>query len=69
MCATVTIRSLREVDELPDGTRIVIEDKRDTPLFKRDGDWYSPYRYATQNVFTYVNTRRWGVRVTFIPTE
>ncbi|AFO10927.1 hypothetical protein ELB20_61 [Streptomyces phage phiELB20] len=59
----MSIRTIRELDELPDGTEIVIEDKRDTPLFKRGGDWYSPSKAATQNMIAYVNTRRWGVRV------
>jgi hypothetical protein len=59
----VTIRTIRELDELPDGTEIVIQDKRDTPLFKRGGHWYSPSKTATQNMIAYVNTRRWGVRV------
>jgi hypothetical protein len=59
----VTIRTIRELDELPDGTEIEIQDKRDTPLFKRGGDWYSPSKTATQNMIAYVNARRWGVRV------
>ncbi|MFD7259354.1 hypothetical protein [Streptomyces sp. NPDC059874] len=59
----MTIRTIRELDELPDGTEIEIQDKRDTPLFKRGGDWCSPSKVATQNMIAYVNVRRWGVRV------
>ncbi|AXQ61118.1 hypothetical protein SEA_HANK144_65 [Streptomyces phage Hank144] len=57
------VRTIRELDELPDGTTIEIQDKRDTPLFKRDGNWYSPSKTATQNMIAYVNVRRWGVAV------
>ncbi|WAB08765.1 hypothetical protein SEA_ANDRIS_61 [Streptomyces phage Andris] len=63
------VRTIRELDELPDGTEIAIQDKRDTPLFKRGGDWYSPTKTATQNMIAYVNARRWGVRVTKRGTE
>lgn len=59
----MTIRTIAGIDEPPDGTYIAIQDKRDTPLFKRGGDWYGPNKYATQNMFVYVNTRRWGARV------
>lgn len=65
----MTIRRIAELDELPDGTTIEIQDKRDTPLFKRDGNWYSPSKTATQNMIAYVNVRRWGVRVTERGTE
>lgn len=65
----MTIRRIAELDELPDGTTIEIQDKRDTPLFKQDGNWYSPSKTATQNMIAYVNVRRWGVRVTERGTE
>lgn len=65
----MTIRTITELDELPDSTEIVILDKRDTPLTKRDGDWYSPSKTATQNMIAYVNVRRWGVRVVSTPKE
>ncbi|WDS51777.1 hypothetical protein SEA_TRIUMPH_63 [Streptomyces phage Triumph] len=63
------VRTIRELDELPDGTEIAIQDKRDTPLFKRGGDWYSPTKTATQNMIAYVNARRWGARVIQRGTE
>ncbi|MGW3323915.1 hypothetical protein [Streptomyces virginiae] len=59
----MTIRTIRELDALPDGTEIEIQDMRDTPLFKRGGDWHSPNKVATQNMIAYVNVRRWGVRI------
>lgn len=63
MCNLNSIRSIAKLDELPDGTEIAIQDKRDTPLTKRDGDWYSPSKAATQNMIAYVNVRRWGARI------
>ncbi len=52
-----------ELDDLPDGTVIEIQDRRGTRLHKEAGHWRSPHKAATQNVFTYVNARRWGARV------
>jgi len=55
--------SIKGLDELPDGTRVEILDKRGTTRVKRDGDWFADDKTAPQNVFTYVNTRRYGARV------
>ncbi|MGW1040007.1 hypothetical protein [Streptomyces sp. NPDC002547] len=55
--------SIKELDALPDGTLIEILDRRGTTRFKRDGDWFAVDKAAPQNVFTYVNTRRYGARV------
>lgn len=63
MCDTVAVTTPRELDELPDGTEIEIFDRRGTRLFKADGHWRSRQKTATQNVYAYVNTRRWGARV------
>lgn len=68
-CDTVAIRTIRELDELPDGTKIELLDLRDTPMFKRGGDWYSPDKEATRNMIAYVNVRRWGVRIVERGTE
>lgn len=54
---------IAELDALPDGTEIEIQDRRGTRLFKEAGHWRSRQKTATQNVYTYVNTRRWGARV------
>lgn len=61
-----TIRSIRELDELPDGTVIELLDKRGSTRVKRDGHWRDPAKApdTTWNVNTYVNTRRYGARVT-----
>ncbi|MFH8414391.1 hypothetical protein [Streptomyces collinus] len=55
--------SIAELDALPDGTEIEIQDRRGTRLFKGAGHWRSRQKAATQNVYAYVNTRRWGARV------
>ncbi|MET8111216.1 hypothetical protein [Streptomyces prasinus] len=57
------VSTIRDLDALPDGTTVEILNKRGTCLFKEAGDWRSRDKTATQNVFTYVNTRRWGARV------
>lgn len=59
----MSITTIRELDELPDGAVIEIQDKRGTLRFKRYGDWYAADKTLTQNTYTYVNTRRWGARV------
>lgn len=65
----MSITTIRELDELPDGTVIEIQDRRDTRLFKAGGHWRSRQKTATQNVYAYVNTRRWGARVVERSTE
>ncbi|MCD2462428.1 hypothetical protein MBT42_02495 [Streptomyces sp. MBT42] len=65
----MTIRTIRELDELPDGTEIEIEDRRGTRLFKEAGHWRSLTKTATQNMIAYVNVRRWGVTVIERGTE
>ncbi|MGW8630571.1 hypothetical protein [Streptomyces sp. NPDC055793] len=55
---------IAELDALPDGAEIEIQDRRGTRLHKEAGHWRSRQKTATQNVYTYVNTRRWGARVT-----
>jgi hypothetical protein len=63
------VGKIRELDELPDGTEIELLDKRQTRLHKEAGDWRSLDKAATQNVFTYVNTRRYGARLIERGTE
>ncbi|ATI18682.1 hypothetical protein SEA_AMETHYST_61 [Streptomyces phage Amethyst] len=57
------LTSIKELDELPDGSTIEIEDRRGTRLYKEAGHWRSPTKTATQNMIAYVNVRRWGVTV------
>ncbi|WP_329289503.1 hypothetical protein [Streptomyces pseudovenezuelae] len=65
MCDTVAVTTIRELDELPDGTAIEILDRRGSWVIKLFGDWVDLNKPAgtTQNVYTYVNTRRYGARV------
>ncbi|MEV5330822.1 hypothetical protein [Streptomyces werraensis] len=65
----MSITTIRELDELPDGTVIEIQDRRGTLRFKWGSDWYATDKTLTQNVYTYVNTRRWGARVIERGTE
>ncbi len=59
------ITTIRELDELPDGTAVEILDKRGSWVIKLLGDWVDLDKPVgtTWNVYTYVNTRRYGVRV------
>lgn len=63
------LNSIKELDGLPDGTVIEIQDRRGTIRFKQDGHWYAGDKTLTQNTYTYVNTRRWGARVIQRGTE
>lgn len=62
MCDTVATTP-RELDELPDGTVVEVQDGRETRLYKESGHWRNSKKAATQNVYTYVNARRYGVRI------
>ncbi|AUG87248.1 hypothetical protein KGG77_gp20 [Streptomyces phage Omar] len=59
------LTSIRELDELPDGTEIELQDKRGTRRRKVDGHWRWPGKdeTSTWDLNTYVNTRRYGARV------
>ncbi|MCY0933665.1 hypothetical protein [Streptomyces sp. H34-S4] len=61
----MTIRTIRELDELPEGTEIEILDNQGTRRLKVGGRWRWAIKRpgSTWNVNTYVNVRRWGVRV------
>jgi hypothetical protein len=63
------IGKISELDALPDGTEIELLDKRQTRLHKEAGDWRSHHKTLTQNVYAYVNTRRYGARVIERGTE
>ncbi|ATI18763.1 hypothetical protein SEA_DAUDAU_62 [Streptomyces phage Daudau] len=63
------LNTIKELDALPDGTEIELLDKRGTRLHKEAGHWRSREKAATQNVYTYVNTRRYGARVIERGTE
>ncbi|WP_432006339.1 hypothetical protein [Streptomyces parvus] len=67
----MNIGTIRELDELPDGTAIEILDKRGSWRIKCAGDWVDLDKPVdtTWNVWTYVNTRRWGARVIARGTE
>ncbi|MEU0674504.1 hypothetical protein ABZ330_16725 [Streptomyces sp. NPDC006172] len=59
------IKSIQELDELPDGSVIELLDKRGSRRVKRGGHWRDLAKApdTTWNVNTYVNTRRYGARV------
>lgn len=61
----MNITTIRELDELPHGTAIEILDRRGSWVIKLFGDWVDLDKPVgtTQNVYTYVNTRRYGARV------
>lgn len=63
------VGTIRELDGLPDGVEIELLDKRETRLYKEADHWRSRDKTATQNTFTYVNTRRYGARVIGEETE
>lgn len=67
----MTVRTIRELDELPDGSAVEILDKRGSWVIKLLGDWVDLNKPVgtTQNVYTYVNTRRYGARVIGEDTE
>ncbi|QPB09663.1 hypothetical protein CPT_Spernnie_059 [Streptomyces phage Spernnie] len=56
----MTVSTPRELDALPDGTEIELLDKRGTRRVKVGGHWRAEGRAATQNVYVYVNARRYG---------
>ena len=60
-----TMRTPKELDELPDGTTIEILDKRGSRRVKRAGNWIDLDKPVgtTWNVYVYVNTRRYGARI------
>ncbi|MFE9925173.1 hypothetical protein ACFYQA_27440 [Streptomyces sp. NPDC005774] len=59
------VSTIRELDALPDGTAVEILDKRGSWVVKLLGDWVDLAKPVgtTWNVYTYVNTRRYGARV------
>ncbi|QPB09887.1 hypothetical protein KGG73_gp53 [Streptomyces phage Sentinel] len=57
------LNTIKELDGLPDGAEIELLDKRETRLYKEAGNWRSREKAATQNIYAYVNTRRYGARV------
>ncbi|MEU9605422.1 hypothetical protein [Streptomyces sp. NPDC048057] len=65
----MSVTTIRELDGLPDGSVIELLDKRGSIRFKRSGHWHAADKSRTQNVYTYVNTRRWGARVVERGTE
>lgn len=60
-----SVKTIRELDELPDGSVVELLDKRGTLRVKREGHWRDLTKApdTTWNVNTYVNIRRWGARV------
>jgi hypothetical protein len=63
------IRTIAELDALPDGSVIVGVDTVPPTFFKQAGHWINPTKNigTTQNVQAFVHARRWGFRVVHRP--
>lgn len=61
----MTLTTIRELDELPEGTTIELLDRRGSRLRKVGGHWRWAEKApdSTWNMIAYVNVRRWGARV------
>ncbi|MGW7434693.1 hypothetical protein [Streptomyces sp. NPDC054849] len=60
------VERIADLDSLPPGSSVEILDKRGSVRIKNQaGHWTDPAKAAgtTWNVWTYVNTRRYGARV------
>uniref|UniRef100_A0AAU7GZR4 Tail terminator n=1 Tax=Streptomyces phage Kamino TaxID=3158857 RepID=A0AAU7GZR4_9CAUD len=73
-CAEVTtreqsLRTIAELDALPNGSVIVGVDAVPPTFFKQAGHWINPTKRigTTQNVQAFVHARRWGFRVAHRP--
>ena len=60
-----SVKTIRELDELPDDSVVELLDRRGTRRVKLGGHWRDLTKApdTTWNVNTYVNTRRYGARV------
>ncbi|WJN63236.1 hypothetical protein [Streptomyces phage phiScoe45] len=67
--APQAIRTIAELDALPNGSMIVGVDAVPPTFFKQAGHWVNPTKQigTTQNVQAFVHARRWGFRVAHRP--